>query len=384
MSGPQIVKAASLRDVVAVVPFECGFHPRHSLVVLSLRGRRLGVGQVARADLPTPEDAAELVADLVASVVRDQASASIVVVYDDQPWDSQAPPHLDLVTALRAALDGARAPAREAVYVTPERYWSYLCRTLGCCPSEGGSVAAAMTSPVAAALVLAGVAPLPTREHLRARLRPSGPLVVAAVADSAWRCLAAFAGEVDRSGPQAEERLAAPTPDRRRLAAEATTLLDRLLPGYRAGAPTMTHDEAGQLVAYLQIVPVRDELLVRYCRVGVPLPAGAGLSGAGHGRDALPGLGAQAPPDPTLEEPMGHLLVDLCARIEGPLAAAPLSLLAWHSWARGEGALARIAVDRALAEDPSYRLAALLTAALAHGLAPDWVVDARITDTAAS
>jgi hypothetical protein len=95
-------------------------------------------------------------------------------------------------------------------------------------------------------------------------------------------------------------------------------------------------------------------------------------------------MGGQPPPDVEQEEAMGRLLVDLCSRIDGPLAAAALCLLGWHSWARGEGAWARIAVDRALAEDPTYRLAALLTSVLDHGLAPDWVGAARQADEAAS
>ncbi len=69
-------------------------------------------------------------------------------------------------------------------------------------------------------------------------------------------------------------------------------------------------------------------------------------------------------------------------RVEGPLACAPLSLLGWHSWARGEGALARVAVERALAEDPTYRLAGLLLRVLDNAIAPDWVSEARRADDA--
>jgi hypothetical protein len=104
---------------------------------------------------------------------------------------------------------------------------------------------------------------------------------------------------------------------------------------------------------------------MRYCRVGLPIQP-------------------SAPPVPDQEEAMEQLLVDLSTQVEGPLAAAPLSLLAWHSWARGGGALARIAVDRALAENPTYRLAGLLSAVLDHGIAPEWVGVARRADEAAS
>ena len=70
------------------VPFQCGFHPRRSVVVLSLRGPRMRVGQVTRADLPAAGGHRRTpLAELAAFVVRDRGSASMVVVYDEQPWD---------------------------------------------------------------------------------------------------------------------------------------------------------------------------------------------------------------------------------------------------------------------------------------------------------
>lgn len=364
-SQPQVVQAGSMRDVVALVPFECGFHPRNSVVVLSLRGPRRRIGQVTRLDLPAASDqagVADLVHHVAAFVAADQGRGSVVVVYDDQAWDAQDPPHLSLVTTLLDELERAGVPAQDAMYVSPERYWSYVCRTTGCCPAEGCSVSEAMSSPVAAALVLAGLAPLPSREDLAARVHPSRPQLVAAVEECAWRCLAAAAAE---GGSAADDAFA---------------LLGRLLPAYRTGAASMTVEQAGRLVAAVQDVSVRDEILVRYCRAGLPLPEPTQRAGP-PGR--LPGMEPPAP-DPDQEEAMERLLVDLSTQVEGPLAAAPLSLLAWHSWARGEGALARIAVDRALAEDPTYRLAGLLSAVLDHGIAPEWVGVARRADEAAS
>ncbi|MFL6100942.1 MAG: DUF4192 domain-containing protein [Actinomycetales bacterium] len=372
MSEPQrqVMQAGSMRDVVALVPFECGFHPRHSVVVLSLRGPRRRIGQVTRLDLPAagdPGGLADLLRHVATFVAGDRGQGSVVIVYDDQAWDAQRPPHLGLVTTLLAELERAGVPAHDAMYVSPARYWSYLCRRTGCCPSEGGSVAEAMSSPMAAALVLAGLAPLPSREDLAARVHPSRPPLVAAVEECAWRCLAAFAAEGGAA------------------AVDAFGLVDQLLPAYRTGAALMTVDQAGTLVASLQDVAVRDELLLRYCRVGLPglrgLPGLPGLPGPPGLVEQLPEM---QPPDLALEEAMERLLVDLSTQVEGPLAAAPLSLLAWHSWARGEGALARIAVDRALAEDPTYRLAVLIAAVLDHGIAPEWVGAARRADEEAS
>jgi hypothetical protein len=48
-----------------------------------------------------------------------------------------------------------------------------------------------------------------------------------------------------------------------------------------------------------------------------------------------------------------------------------LTLLATYSWWHGDGALARVALDRALRCDPGYRLARLLELMLDEGIRPD-------------
>src|SRR5664279_962041 len=53
-------------------------------------------------------------------------------------------------------------------------------------------------------------------------------------------------------------------------------------------------------------------------------------------------------------------LIRLCAMLPDDLAAPALSLLASFTWWRGDGALARVALARALRCDPEYRLALLL------------------------
>ncbi len=50
--------------------------------------------------------------------------------------------------------------------------------------------------------------------------------------------------------------------------------------------------------------------------------------------------------------------------------AAPASLLAFTAWQCGDGALANVALDRALADTPGYSMALLLRDALAAGTPP--------------
>jgi len=53
-------------------------------------------------------------------------------------------------------------------------------------------------------------------------------------------------------------------------------------------------------------------------------------------------------------------LVRLCAMLPDQVATPALSVLATFTWWRGDGALTRVALDRALRCDPDYRLALLL------------------------
>jgi hypothetical protein len=63
----------------------------------------------------------------------------------------------------------------------------------------------------------------------------------------------------------------------------------------------------------------------------------------------------------------------LARRSLPPYRAAPLFLLGWAAWRRGDGALARIAVEQALQEDAAYGAALLLLDILDHGIRPDEV-----------
>jgi hypothetical protein len=137
-----VVTVSGPGDLVSLVPYLVGFHPRRSLVVLSLHGPRLRCGLTARFDLP--DDVAEpeeFAAEAVPCVLRDQPSQVAVLVYDDAPWGLGQRPRQGLVDALeqRFAEDGV--PVKEAVYVGTERYWSMTCRSDACCSPAGTPLA---------------------------------------------------------------------------------------------------------------------------------------------------------------------------------------------------------------------------------------------------
>ena len=65
-----------------------------------------------------------------------------------------------------------------------------------------------------------------------------------------------------------------------------------------------------------------------------------------------------------------RLWADLTRLARPGYVAAPASLLAFCAWQSGDGALANVALDRALADDPGYSMAGLLREALDSGAPP--------------
>ena len=61
---------------------------------------------------------------------------------------------------------------------------------------------------------------------------------------------------------------------------------------------------------------------------------------------------------------------DLTRRARPDLVPGPASLLAFAAWRTGDGTLATLALNRALAADPSYRMAQLLHEAVQAGMPP--------------
>ena len=73
--------------------------------------------------------------------------------------------------------------------------------------------------------------------------------------------------------------------------------------------------------------------------------------------------GSTRPSTPPTAQRLERRLVAVCAALARGLEhVPPLTVLASFTWWRGDGALTRIALDRALAVDPDYRLARLLAA----------------------
>ncbi|MEV6374232.1 DUF4192 domain-containing protein [Micromonospora musae] len=307
-------------DLIAAVPYLLGFHPAESVVVVAMRGRR--VVFAARADLPDPaEDPGAPLRHLAHVVGRQRANAATVVGYGPAHRVTPA------VDATRDALAEAGLVLLDALRVTDGRWWSYLCDEAGCCPPEGRRYDPG-ASEITASAVYAGQVALPDRDALVAQVAPvdgaAREAMRRATAEAEQR-LARLLGEASADDPLGGGPV--------RAAGEAAVreALRRQRRGERLG-----DDEVAWLSLLLTRVSVRDHAWERT---------------DGRDRDI-------------------RLWTDVLRRAEPELIAAPASLLAFAAWRAGQGALAAVALERALAEHPDYSLALLLDDLLRRGVPP--------------
>ena len=322
----------------ALVPHLVGFHPTASLVLLGLVPERRTVRVTVRIDLPedgTPvADVVDAWSTSLTALPQAGALEAVLVVYPrdaDSPWRGAEPadlPHHDLVDELAAELRDAGVLALDAVCVVGDRIRSYWCLDPACCPPEGRLVDPGEALRVRSLLVEQGSAPLASREDLVRGLAPRDPddPVRRAVDDARDAVLirmpAGAEGRVDRF-----------VDDLRELGLD---------PRNQAGLTRLVVT-AGWLCA-----TIRSRDLVLHALT--------------------------ADPDPAVVHAARTVLGEAVRCASGPDVAPVASVLAICAWVAGDGAAARVALDRALDAEPSYSLAGLVTAALDAGTPPwTWV-----------
>jgi hypothetical protein len=320
---PYRVSLGDPGEIAAGLPHLLGFRPQESVVLVSLTGARgVRVGLTVRADIPLPEHAATLADYVTGSVRRDRPTAVLLLVVSEAAPEEDLP-HRDLVHAVTVALFRDRIPVRDALLVGNGRWWSYDCPS-GCCRPWAGTPLPTGTSPLAAATVAAGVVVADSREALAARIAPIDGPRRSAMASAARRA-AADAGARSRAGGAAA------------VAEESWAAVEAGVAHARAGV-ALSDAALARLLWGLRNVGVRDRAL----------------------RLALDD------DDAAVES----LWTTCVRRAPRKYLAAPATLLAVSAWLRGDGAMAGLALERALAADRTYRLAGLLSEALTGCLPP--------------
>ena len=336
-------------DLLTTLPYQLGYQPTDSAVVVVLHGRRMGM--VARVDLPLPEQVPHVVETVVPPVLRESPGEVLVVGYETVEGDSE--PVLD---ALADAFEESGVVVGEVLVVRDDRWYSLDCDE-PCCPPHGRPLPAPDRSAAAADYVSLEVAPLADRDQLVASVAAVEPLAGRVAAELATHGSVAYAGQaVGVPAPPVGRELAV---CRMQWLSVWARLLDVRFAG---GDPDLTADQVATLVRSLADVQLRDGLIAWTCPGSLPLD---------HlDEDLLDLLRSCLPrphwagPDDRAAAVAGHRVVHrlqwLARAVPDAHCAGALTVLAQFAWWLGSGALARVALDRALEHHPAYRLALLL------------------------
>ena len=320
------IRVGSVAGFLAVVPHLLGFHPARSMVVVGLNQRRGRIVLGFRYDLPDPPDAAKSrdIAQHAASVLT-QRRVKIAIAAGYGPGTLVTP----VAEALRVALLGAGITLHDLLRVQDGRYWSYACQDPRCCPPDGVPFDGP-AHPAAAALAAAGITARPDRATLAGSLAPVTGPAAEAMARATVRAL--------RRAGKLAAAAAGPAEGQQLIIEAGRAAVREAIRTYRGGGEVTDHDELAWLAVSLADLPVRDDAWARM--------------------------------DPGFRAAHLRLWADVVRHAREPFVPAPASLLAFTAWQSGEGALANIAIERALAADAEYSMAHLIGQAVDAGLPP--------------
>jgi hypothetical protein len=157
------VSAADMGELAVILPFQLGFQPESSLVVVCLQGR---ISQlVARFDLVADSrSAAQVAAQFLTSVGRAAPASALFVAYERAGGESRP-----LVEAMGAALGSVGIPVGQSVVVSDGRW---RCALDDDCSRDGEALKPPADVPAIADFVGTGRAVLPSRDALVDLVRP--------------------------------------------------------------------------------------------------------------------------------------------------------------------------------------------------------------------
>jgi hypothetical protein len=304
-----MLRLGSPTAMLAVIPALLGFHPEHSLVVIGVRQPRGRVEVVFRYDLPQPPNpvtASKIAGHATSVLTRNQLTRAVIAGYGPGPMVTP------VTDALVAALRRAGVTLHDVLRIEDGRYWSYACHDPHCCPPEGVPFDPRY-HPASAALAAVGSPVLADRAALAATIAPLRALTAESIS-------------------QAERTV------RAKGAAAGLVAVGEAISTYRADGQLSGDDQFALLAVTLADLRVRDDGWARM--------------------------------DPDHVQAHLRLWTDVVRRAPARYVPPPASLLAFVAWQSGNGALANVAAERALAADPGYSMAQLLLDAVGAGVPP--------------
>jgi hypothetical protein len=317
----------SADSVLAVIPGLLGFHPADSIVVVGAGPPRGRIHVAFRYDLPeppAPAAAAKIAAHAASILMRHQLSLAIVVGY------GAGPAVTPVADAMVAELRRADIKLHDMLRVENGRYWSYACQDPRCCPPEGVPFDP-QAHPAAQTLASAGNAALSDRAELAAGIAPLGGLGAESMRQAVRRAERHISDLLAPAGGRRAAGIQQMVAEGLRVVGEAITL-------YRGGGQLTSDDQIARLAVFVDDLRVRDDAWARM--------------------------------EPAHTKAHLRLWTDVVRRAPARYVPAPASLLAFTAWQSGNGALANVAAQRALAADPEYSMALLLLEAISAGAPP--------------
>jgi hypothetical protein len=270
-------------------------------------------------------------------LLDENPDAVILLGYEDIAGES-----LPAIEALTTALKSNAVQIHDRLVVRGGMWRSLDCHSPRCCPPEGRPVPEPVDVLGAVSEFIGqGIAPHPDRQSLARQVEP-GPQ-------------AAAVSRVLRSRQRARSRAGnCPEVPRAELFSAWPRILD-------PEASSISAEDAALAVVSLLDIEIRDALGAWLCPHTLDLKElSEDIQELLSGLEKGPGDTHIDPASTGAQSALQDRLIRLCAMLPDDLAAPALSILASFVWWRGDGALARVALARALRCDPDYRLALLL------------------------
>ncbi len=345
---PTTIRVRNLPELLTILPYQLGFRPS-TCVVLAGIGDRLG--PIARVDLPPRGYEGQVADTLLHPVLRQPRDGLLLVGYDEAPEASRP-----LLRVLRRRLRLMGYRDVETVVVRGGRWRRYA--------ASGDAAWVPMPPecdvPAVAEYVARERAPVGSRGHLAAVIAPeSAP-------DSGLLETLLDAGAERASLPRDQRR------ERRQVELDAWCQ-------WRVRAmlePTVhQEDDLVLLVTSLLDVQLRDAVIAWLCPGWLHVAA----LGPEMAEDVRARLVQVVPEDDTPEADLladvlvtrvGAALEALCRATPLPFTVPLLTVTGMYRWWHGDGARARVALETALTEEPTYRLADLVLRLVDAGIPP--------------
>lgn len=354
--GGPLTVVRGTAHLLALVPHLFGYHPDHSLALITTR-REAETGTVIRGalafslrmDLPVTQDLVHLPGALVPRLrqaLREEDSPVVLHAFCYDPPETQGeacPVFVDeLCAALSRLADEAGMLLNDVVLVRDYgRHHRPVLAAEERVDRPWVDTPTAADVPAAADMVLRGRAPLPSREDIVALVRRRDEDASAAT-DLALSVLALDPGRLDDD--------------------EALRALGDWVVG---GGPAPSARQRAWIAVLLQDRTLRDAVLARWLPDSFSLEEVLPAPEAALLEERLPAL----PPGDAAGAALVRLL-ELAGQVPVALGAPLLTIAGCTAWERGEGTVATEACELALEVEPGYRMAVLLRQVLEGGVRP--------------